>query len=271
MKKIILLIMIAVSLSGCSPEVCVFEDGDSCEFKKLSSIDIKPDTKVFIYLSGSTPEDVPDPCYPEASNHGYGVPSMLKQATATLSKTEQVLLMAYCTPSKLGDYHADNLHGEPKILKRTNDILGLLAAFQDRDVNPNQIYLVGHSAGGWAALMAKQRAPEASKAAIALAPAFAGKTLMRSTEWVNLRARLAQDLAGSQRLEAYVLAFENDEFESTQTLSFLRKVKGVRFESMQIDQLRAYKCPHRPTHYLVHHDCVAPYADHIVRYVKRVK
>lgn len=57
--------------------------------------------------------------------------------------------------------------------KRADEILGAVAQFRRQGVPPRNIFLLGHSAGGWSSLMAARKDHSEFNAIVAFAPAFA--------------------------------------------------------------------------------------------------
>lgn len=266
--KIGLIIIVTALLNACSPEVCDFNGTNSCEFKSVSDLKITADTIVLVYLSGSYAENIPDPCVPDAKNHGFGVPNVIRETYLGLSKKHNVLLLGYCTPTKTTRFDGSDMSKKPKVIRRSEDIVKLLVALKDSGANPSKVFLTGHSAGGWSSLITQQEHPELARGVIAIAPAFAGTHQGRHDAFVKLRNEQEDRFKASSDMNALIYAFEQDRFENIKTLNFFKRVKGVMVKDIYGHDLQALKCPHRPMHYIPFDDCFNPRAKEMVHYIR---
>ncbi|MEM9603117.1 MAG: alpha/beta hydrolase [Pseudomonadota bacterium] len=94
----------------------------------------------------------------------------------------------------------------------------------DAGVAPQRLFLAGHSAGGWVALMAASAFPAKFNAAIAYAPAFAGRRSEAAAfPWWRgeVRPRQVVRMLSAPALSALVFAYEGDPFNRPEDLQFL--------------------------------------------------
>jgi predicted alpha/beta hydrolase family esterase len=178
---------------------------------------------LLIFNHGSLEEEYGDICSPTA----WTVPEVVRQLSGKTVNGLDIVVYNFCSTSA-GKYDAATRSGEPKVVKRVESIEALVRAFQAAGVPPHQIFLVGHSAGGWASLLAARRQHVKFNAVIAFAPAFAGKKADRSPGWEDLRQRQAGLLADAGHIDGLVYAYADDPYESSADLAFLGKIDGIR-------------------------------------------
>ena len=255
-------------LASCSSEVCVFENTKTCVNQKVSDLDLEKKPIILIYLPGSKQENEPDPCYPEENNHGFGVPNVVRQTYLKLQKNHEIKLMAFCTPSKVSDFDGNNPEIKPKILLRTEDLTELLTQLKDNGADPKKVFLIGHSAGGWATLLAKANNPTLANGVIAIAPAFAGKQMYRPKLWEDLRKSHIEIMNQAPHFNALLILFDQDEFENTESMKSFREMHGVKIELINGPILQALNCPFIPMHNIPFDNCFDPYAEKMASFIE---
>ena len=115
--------------------------------------------------------------------------------------------------------------------KRADEILAAVAQYRQQGVPARQIFLLGHSAGGWSSLMAARKDPSGFNAVIAFAPAFAGPRHEEQQYPVWRRQMQPQQigyLAAAPRIDALIFAYDDDEFDRPLELDPLRRVPGIQ-------------------------------------------
>lgn len=142
---------------------------------------------------------------------------------------KRVLIYAYCTPSRIGEYQHESRTGEPKVAKRARDIENLVARFADAGLPSQNIFLIGHSAGAWASLLVSRRGNVDINAVIGFAPAFAGPEATRSSGWWDLHRKQSAFLRASPRLDALIFVFDGDPFNDVSELGAVLSMPGVEF------------------------------------------
>lgn len=179
-------------------------------------------TVLLIYNHGSRQEFYPDRCDPPSD-----IPQVVRNLSGHRLAGKRMLVYAFCTPSKVGEYRHQSRTGEPKVAKRARDIENLVARFADAGLPSQNIFLVGHSAGAWASLLVSRRGNVNINAVIGFAPAFAGPKATRSSGWWDLHRKQSAFLRASPRLDALVFAFDGDPFSDVPELSSDLSVPGV--------------------------------------------
>lgn len=110
------------------------------------------------------------------------------------------------------------------IFRRADELAAIIDELHKTGVPSENIFLAGHSAGGWSALMAAVEFSDRFNGVIAFAPAFAGR---RSEEerypiWrQQIRPRHIEHIVEAEGIRALVFAYEDDPFERPQDLAFL--------------------------------------------------
>lgn len=181
------------------------------------------DITVIIFMHGTDNSNKAKDC----STSSVRVPDALKQMTGTNIVIFYTCSEAVETPSVIpGSY----------IFNRINELESILGEILTAGVPSSQIFLAGHSAGGWVALMAAHRFQEKYAGAIAFAPAFSGRKSTTSFWWRNIaRPHQIKKMLSAADINALVFAYYNDPFEDPESLKFLTEKPGVR--------LISYNCP----------------------------
>jgi pimeloyl-ACP methyl ester carboxylesterase len=212
----------------------------------------QPERSVLVvYNHGSAEELIPDACEPA----GATTPPVIGDLAGQKIRGFRIIVFAYCTPSRVGAFHHASGEGEPKVVKRTKDIERLIGEFVAGGLAPERIFVAGHSAGGWAALLAARRAVAPFNGVIAFAPAFAGRKAGREDGWWALHHRQVADLSLSERLDALVFAFEGDAYNDAGDLQFLAQVEGVDFVVLPGDRIDGADCDKPDPHQTPFRDC----------------
>lgn len=166
---------------------------------------------VLIYSHGTSNSWAQEDC----EHWGNDVPDSLLQ-----QRSEQVLIFYLCSTAtesrndQLGEY----------IYRRLAEVEDILDELMIAGMEPDNIFLTGHSAGGWTSLMAASYFPEKFNAAIAFAPAFAGPR-QQNEEDTQRRDKViagqSEDMLTAQERHALIFAYYNDRFERPEDLEFL--------------------------------------------------
>ena len=191
---------------------------------------------VVIFLHGSLIEKMDDACDPGGEVTGFSVPEVIRQLAGSKVAGLEVVVFAPC------DGHATAL-GEPiKIDQRVAAIEHTLIELDHAGIDRSRIVLMGHSAGGWAALLHQKRHPGSVNSVIAFAPAFAGKKQGRPEEWQRRHEAQASEIGSAERIPALVYAFDNDAYNTPADLSFLSRVRGTTLRRMPDKAIGGVAC-----------------------------
>ena len=110
------------------------------------------------------------------------------------------------------------------IYKREREIERTVDSFLKLGVPARNIFLAGHSAGGWSSLMLMDKVAIKFNAVIAFAPACCGR---RSESTIypiwrgQIRPTQVREMVDVQDFQALVFAYENDPFNRPEDLRFL--------------------------------------------------
>jgi pimeloyl-ACP methyl ester carboxylesterase len=191
---------------------------------------------VIVYLHGSVLDKLDDRCDPNNEVLGESVPEVIQQLSGTEVLGLEVMVFAPCHG------RATNL-GEPlKIEQRVQAIDETLKELSRAGIEPSQIFLVGQSAGGWAALLHQKRHPQSVNAVVAFAPAFAGKKRLRPEIWQQRHELQAAEILSANLISSLVFAFKNDDYNSQDDLDFLSRVKGTTLLKLPGDAIAGIDC-----------------------------
>jgi pimeloyl-ACP methyl ester carboxylesterase len=223
---------------------------------ELPPLDNPDKTIILLFSHGSGQEFINDPCEMQKYNAAYGVPAIVHDLYGQTIGNLKIIVDGYCTPTRRGYYDMNSYTGDPKVLLRSKDIQARAKSFAAAGVPVRQIFLVGHSAGGWASLMAKVRNPGIANAVIAFSPAFAGQHKTRKPGWQWLQDKYVDEIRKAPRLDALVFAIENDAFETPQTLKFLSVIPGVTEIVLSDNKIDGVACDSSTSsHALVRNPC----------------
>lgn len=177
---------------------------------------------VVIFLHGSFIEKMDDTCDPGGEVAGFSVPEVIRQLAGSKVAGLEVVVFAPC------DGQATVLGDPIKIDQRVAAIEHTLLELDHAGIDRSHVVLMGHSAGGWAALLHQKRHPGSVNSVIAFAPAFAGKKQGRPEEWQRRHEAQSSEIGSAGRIPALVYAFDNDAYNTPDDLSFLSHVTGTR-------------------------------------------
>jgi Serine aminopeptidase, S33 len=196
-----------------------------------------PKSKVVVlFLHGSLIEKLDDTCDPFGETLGFSVPEVVKELAGTQIAGLEVVVMAPC-------HGRATQMGEPlKIDQRVAAIEQTLQELGRAGVDSSRIFLVGQSAGGWAALLHQKRYPGSANSIIAFAPAFAGKKYLRSGLWQQRHETQSAEILSASSLSALVFAFENDAYNPPEDLAFLAQIKGIKLLKMPEKSIAGVLC-----------------------------
>lgn len=201
------------------------------------------DTVVLIFNHGSGPEFTPDRCKREKD-----VPQVIRKLDHRRLGGKQVIVYAYCTPSRVGEYRHESRTGEPKVVKRARDIEELVGDFMAAGFPSRNIFLIGHSAGAWASLLVARRRNVDFNSVIAFGPAFAGRKATRSQGWWDLHRKQSAYLRRAPGLNAMVFAFEGDTYSDISELGSTFGAPGTKFVTVTRAAGRNGDCRKVATH-----------------------
>ena len=134
-----------------------------------------------------------------------------------------------------------NVEDETKNIKRQKIILNQIEKFKKEGFE--NIVLSGFSAGAWASLNLQSKFSNKIKGTIAINPAAFGKKSIwnkRYPEWGAFRKINFDNLKKTKNMNSIIFVHDKDKFETPQTLSFFKEVKGVKF--IDYSELKPTNC-----------------------------
>lgn len=190
---------------------------------------------VLIYNHGSLSEDKRDPCFPDSGILPGGMPDIVRGLSGKKLAGKSVYIYALCSEIpgrlKLRD-SAENL----KIRLRMDEIIVTVQRFRALGVPSEQIFLLGHSAGGWASLLIEREDPELVNAVVAFAPAFAGMKHRRNKTWQRFRDQHQRHLSAGKNMRGLVYAFPGDSYNTPADLAFFARIPYLEFQPLALPQ-----------------------------------
>jgi Serine aminopeptidase, S33 len=208
---------------------------------------------LLIYNHGSRAGYLPDHCVP----NGWTTPNVVKALSGQKVGGLDIVVYGLCTNVPATTLWPLIPVGDIKVLKRVRNIERVVRTFLDSGVPPAHLFLVGHSAGGWASLLVARRQQVPMNAVIAFAPAFAGRKARRSAAWQALQAQHVTWLLAAAQLHALVFAFDNDAYNPPEDLLFLQAIPGVRFLRLSEQAIAGIQCQRPNGHSTVFRECFA--------------
>ncbi len=186
---------------------------------------------VLIYNHGSLAEQHLDACNP-LQRYGLGAtPEVVASLSHRVINKKRILVYSLCSSLKRR-VKLKNTPSNIKLSIRTEEIAQQVRFFLDAGIPEKQIFLFGHSAGGWASLNYLRRYPNTVNAAIIFAPAFAGHWQNRPEQWQLFYTDHKSDLQNSTQLNALIFAFENDPYYQLTEINFFQDIPGVTFKAI---------------------------------------
>jgi pimeloyl-ACP methyl ester carboxylesterase len=176
-------------------------------------------TIVILYTPGSERNDVVGYCRPMA-----GAPAIILHQAGTEIAGKAVLVHGYCSKA------TGELPERSMSEARAPDLERIVKEYVRQGVPANQIFVAGHSMGGWAALLVGARKNVEIGGFIAFAPANGVWTKeKRGPNHKGVVARQKTSVEGLDRLDGLVFTFYGDQFNSPSDLEHLAEIPGIEF------------------------------------------
>jgi pimeloyl-ACP methyl ester carboxylesterase len=176
----------------------------------LPVIELPTDATVIIYLHGTTNPANREDCLFRNNR----VPESV-QAAEQLPDTFVFFLCSQAVDGNLeGSY----------INKRGVEIRLVLSKLAEAGIDPAHIFLVGHSAGAWAALMLVANYSNQFNAVIGFAPECCGRRDLEASHprWrTKIRSQQIEQMLAAERIDALLFAYEDDIYNRPAELGFL--------------------------------------------------
>lgn len=240
-------LLLAALLSGCmSPRSYFFPpDGAVVGDKGAFSVTNPANSIVILYTPGSATNDTLGSCGPGM------VPTVLRSLEGSTIGGKRVLIHMYCSLAT-----GMLVGGMSMAEARAPDLERVVASYGPQGVPPRQIFVAGHSMGGWAAVLVSARRKVEIGGIIAFAPANGvwEKHLRRGEHWAAVeRQRTA--VVGLDRMTGLVYAFHGDTFNAPEDLEFLGQLPGLNFVALQGSAIGDGSCGRTFAHALASTAC----------------
>ena len=170
------------------------------------------DLTIIIFSHGTTRPQKKEKCTKSYNK----IPKSLRILT-TLDNTYFYYLCSKAVDGgKIGSY----------IYKRKKEINDVLNQLISLGVKPENVFLAGHSAGGWTSLMMMDEVEKKFNSAIVFAPAFAGprSEIDKYPKWrKEERPKQVKKMTETKIIKALIFAYEDDRFNRPKELMFLKE------------------------------------------------
>lgn len=214
-------------------------------------------TVMILFTAGADHNDRAAPC-PE----GGGVPRVLRALAGSVVAGKTIVVHGYC-PTSVG-----NLGGGISMAEaRAPELESLVGRTMATGVPARQIFVAGHSMGGWAAVLVGARRQVQIGGVISFAPANGIwlRDLRGPSQWAAYaRQRTAVD--GVRRLNALLYVFAGDPYNAPEDLAFLKSIDGVRYVTLDPATVDGGSCSGNP-HRFASTRCFAGEGERIRRFV----
>ncbi len=208
---------------------------------------------LILYLNGSTQEGEPDSC--NTSRPGINIPKTATDLVGRRIAGFEILLYAFCTPTRIGGFNQPQGDGIPKVVRRAEELRRLLLHLAETGFPPQRIFVMGQSAGAWAGLLVQRHGETPIAGLVGFAPAFAGFHQSRRPVWQAERDRQVAYIAKAPRLDALIYGFEQDRFEPPEAMDWLQAIPGVTYVALSGHTVFGIDCDNRHPHSTVFKDC----------------
>lgn len=240
------------SLLGIDSRYMVVQPEGSVAWNPFD-LDVPDRHALIVYLNGSTVEGKPDAC--NTSKPGINVPKAATDLAGVTVEGRELLVFAFCTPTKIGGLNQPDSDGVPKVVRRAEDLTTLLAFIAESGFPPERVFLMGQSAGAWAGLLALRDGETPVAGLVGFAPAFAGHHGKRRSIWQEERDRQAAYIGEAERLDALIYGFVGDPFEPPDAMDWLREMPGVAYRILSGRTVGGILCDNKFPHSTVFKDC----------------
>lgn len=243
-NKILVILLLALLLSACSNMGSNTKTGIQKQINTVA-FSAPPDQQIVIIY-----------------NHGISAPQQRESCYMWYNKPPRSLLdltdghlLVYPLCSTAVESPLPSSAGK-QVYLRKQEISHAIDAFLARGILPRNLFLAGHSNGGWTSLMMAHDTDKRFNGVIAFAPAFAGKRKEQKLfPWWRQKARPKQikDMLSAPKMDALVFAYENDAYNRPQDLRFLSDHYPFK-EGHGVD-LVSYGCNRFNAHQTYRNDC----------------
>jgi dienelactone hydrolase len=192
---------------------------------------------VIVYTAGSD-SNVVAQC-----RTGAGVPPVLREIAGTAVAGSRIVVHGYC-PDAIGDLG----RGVSMSEARAPEIERVLKADMAQGVPPQNVFVAGHSMGGWAAVLVGLRREVPVAGVIAFAPANGvnRRPLREEGNWWALRREL-DALRQAPKLDALIYTFAGDDASEPADLEIVARIPGLTYREWTAGP----GCEHVPPHFTV--------------------
>jgi len=223
--KAFALIICTLALGACATGKSYFFPRDAVVQKEDGKflIENPQDSIVVLWTPGSNHNSKVQPCHYAAS-----APDLIYDLQDVKIDGKQVIVHGYCSLA-LGNLRAGRSMSEA----RAPELEDIIREYIAQGVKPKNIFVSGHSMGGWASILVAARKEVQIGGFIAFAPANGIWTADKRTpsHWAAVR-RQKSAVEGIERLDGLLFLFEGDPYNSPEDLAFMKNIPGIDFRAI---------------------------------------
>lgn len=255
MKKLIVAAILCTTLAACVGPRHVFHPSDAALIPEKGALKIvnPAGRALIIYTPGAADHTSVGNCSPDKPNSGSGIPNVLLDLAGTTIAGKTVTIDGYCSFAT-GNFQGST-GGVSKAVVRARDIEDLVRFYIAEGVPAGQIFLAGHSMGGWAALEVARAGEVPIGGIIAFAPAHAWQKALRTPNHHTLQRESVDAVSQARRIDGLVFVFRNDPFNDPDDLAPLARVPGIDFVALDDRAIDGADCGRSFAHSMHRAEC----------------
>lgn len=255
MKKLIVAAILCTTLAACAGPRHVFHPSDAALIPEKGPIKLiaPADRALIIYTPGAADHTSIGRCTPDKPNSGSGIPNVLLDLAGTAIAGKTVTIDGYCSYAT-GNFQGST-GGVSKAVVRARDIEDLVRFYIAEGVPAGQIFLAGHSMGGWAALEVARAGEVQIGGIIAFAPAHAWQKALRTPNHHTLQRESVDAVSRARRIDGLVFVFRNDPFNDPDDLAPLAGVPAIDFVALDNRVIDGVDCGRSFAHSMHRTEC----------------
>jgi len=226
-------------------------------------------TLVILYNPGSRAEFWGDRCHHNSVNKAGGPPAIIAELDGKIVQGRTIRVYTLCDATLVGEFNAKKGKGFAKTEKRLTLLEAAISTLRKQNIPAHNIFLVGHSAGGWISLEFLATQPESVNSAIVFAPALSGKKASRTKGWWKHRRKRVKILSQAKEIPALVFSFEHDPFEDPRDLKFLEKIRGITYVPLSNLEINGVDCAEFGAHFIHRAPCIHTQLERIESFLEQ--
>lgn len=254
--QIAVLFMGIIILTGFVSGKSYFFPTDGASILKDGKYEIHSpkDKIVILYTPGSQTNNMIAEC-----GHAAYAPNVILELQGKKIDSKEILVHGYC-PQTVGNLKEGMSMSEA----RAPELEEIVLEYQKQGVPAKQIFVAGHSMGGWAAILVGARQKVEIAGFIAFAPAngvwVAHKR--KAMHWAAVK-RQTTAVEHLTKLDGQLFMFEGDPFNAPRDLAHMKNIRGIEYYTVS-------RCSSEFPHMLHRDNCFKDkYSSNILKFIEK--